>query len=164
MNYQVLIETDSALEVLDVDGSGNYIIGNELVGELAVLEPWWPQNVCPDGGMMMHGTRVFKHRKINHTHLSIESNDPLTLLESLIASYDLDWVVHGMYSTQEHPLTDANGDPLLDTDGIQLVGSVIEKAFDVSFLDYLADENGQRPTAPKPLHQFAGLVQMVVPA
>lgn len=166
MFYQAIVKTPSDLSILDIDGDGDYIIGNGIVGELAAMRTEWPEHPCPDGGTMMPGTRVVAGEKLNHVLLDISSNDPLMLLQGIIRA-----------------ATDANGDPLdwevvamdylyiWDVLAIDDNGEVITLPADLAPTNalepFLADEvdadgNTVRPTLPKALHTF-GSVGLEVP-
>lgn len=166
MYYQAIIKTPSSLDVLDVDGAGDYTIGNAIVGELATMRAEWPEHPCPDGGTMMPGTRVVAGKKLNHVILNISSNDPLLLLQGIIRA-----------------ATDANGDPLdwevvaldylyawdvlaMDDNGevITLPADLAPTSALESFLEDEVDVDGNivRPTLPKALHTF-GSVGLEVP-
>ena len=152
MEYQAIIKTPFSLSVLDVDGAGDYIIGNDVVGELATMRAEWPESPCPDGGTMMPGTRVHNSQKLNHVVLSIASEDPLMLLEGMISGYGLEWTVEVLEYLRpedkgEFP-ADKNPDPAL----IDWMADV----FDVN-------DNPVRPTLPVALNRWSGCVQMVVP-
>jgi hypothetical protein len=168
MIYQAIIETDSDLSVLTVDGSGDYVIGNDIVGELAALELEWPEIPCPDGGTMMPGTRVHGNRKYNHVILKIpdEYEDPYSLLEGLLVVYGLDWEVKAMSTRDKYPWIDENDDPILDEFDVPIVDVLTEVALDNSSETFLADieDPPGRPTLPAVVHRWGGWPELIVPA
>ncbi|RLB77290.1 MAG: hypothetical protein DRH15_11480, partial [Deltaproteobacteria bacterium] len=126
MKYQVLLEVDSGLDILATDEDGNFALGNDLILDLSLYTPWWPNHTCPEGGTQMPGTRVYNARKLVHAFISTDSEDPLAELEAVIAAYGLNWIVRAMYSLDTYPLVDANGDPVVDEEGNQETGPLIE--------------------------------------
>ena len=174
MIYQAIIEGDSDLDVLAVDGDGNYVIGNDVVGELAFLESEWSNVSCPDGGKMMPGTRVNNSKKVVHVLMHTDTQDPLGLLTLLFASYDLDWNILLLATLYALPDLDEEGNPIPipDTDPVEYEPDSIVYLMDTDagLLDYMADvvtdatdpENPVmgRPTPPIQLHRYhdVGLV------
>lgn len=168
MLYQTIIETDSDLDVLDVDGDGDYTIGNDVVGELATMQTEWANSICPDGGHIMPGTRVYKNRKVIHAILDINAEDPLTLLESLLAFYDLDWEVWILQSLGKHLVVNIKDEPILDEEDNKQYEATIEKDIDETFIKFLNDVYTgdppvtSRPTLPVKLHSYSGWESMTV--
>ncbi len=161
MYYQAIVKTPSNLAVLDVDGAGDYIIGNAIVGELAAMWAEWPEHPCPDGGTIMPGTRVVAGEKLNHVILNINSEDPLTLLEGVLTGYGLTWEVVALeylYHTDKYT-TDENGDTVEIPADLAPTNALEPWLVDVVDID----GNPQRPTLPVGLNQWQGCVQMEVP-
>lgn len=159
MMFQIVIEVDSDLDVLAVDGSENYIVGNDIVGELATMKTEWAEMPCPDGGQMMPGTRVHGNRKAVHAIVDVPGGDPLTLVEGVIEGYGLNWTVLGMYSPGLHLVLDTNGDPVQPIE----YAIVVERELDSTFEVLLADEpDGSRPSLPKQAHQYAGWLPVIM--
>lgn len=172
MIYQVIIEVPSNLAVLDVDGAGDFIIGNDVVGELAAMQAQWVNRACPDGGHMMPGTRIYNNRKVIHALITVPYADPLTLLEGVLDGYGLDWVIWTMESLREQLVVDENDEPVLVDDGegnmIKQYEIQVEKELTSDFAKFLADvmdpitELPVRPTLPKQLHQYVPWRTMMV--
>ena len=109
----------------------------------------------------MPGSTVVNGRKITHSEIVTDSEDPLAELELLIAAYGLDWQIVGMVQTRPGDTGE------VDQDGLPIIGPIYELPVDVSVLGFLVDEfdaagNPFRPTAPKKLHGMAGQVQFEI--
>ena len=143
MKYQILLEVDADLDILAVDANGNYVIGNDIVEEIANLSPYWPEEKCSFGGDLMPGTKVVDGRKIIHALITIESEDPLAELELLIVAYGLNWEVKSMYPVNDISIDEEDG---------------IEKEVDSSLLEFLVEDL----PLPRKLHQFAGMRGMEI--
>ena len=111
-------------------------------------------------GAVMPGTRAVNGKMLHYTCLR---NGPLTLamIEGMIKKHDLDWQVVGMQSVKALPVYDAEGEPVLDEDGNQVMELIVHKSLDMpAIAPYLSpdvDENGKE--TPKKgyvqLSQFA---------
>ena len=166
MYYQAIVKTPSNLAVLDVDGAGDYIIGNAIVGELAAMWAEWPEHPCSDGGTIMPGTRVVVGEKLNHVILNIDSEDPLTLLEGVIAGHGLDWEVLALeyFYISDKYTTDLETGETVELPADRMDGPAIEPFLQDVVVDGTPEAPIMgRPTLPAPLHAIDGNVQMVVP-
>lgn len=164
MEYQILLEVDSGLDITDTDVDGNYVIGNEVVSAISNLTPWWPRMLEDiSGGDIMPGTRVHNNRKVIHASVLIDAEDPLVLIEGLISLYGLNWSLLAMVSLDTFfvPPTGGASEGTLEP--------VVERQVPPSMIDFLSDvyddkNNAARPTAPVPLSTFSGRYQLIVPA
>lgn len=89
--YNVLIEVPDDLDVTMRDESGNFAIGNDVAYEIYLLGAYWPALVTP-------GTVIANPKKLMHCVIHTDIQDVLTLLDSMIIAYSLDWTVVGIQS------------------------------------------------------------------
>ena len=109
---------------------------------------------------IMPGTRVFADKKIINSVIYTD----LTTIETMITEFGLSWVVLAMQTAMKVPQYDAQDDPIIDPEtGLQVYAVNIYRPVPLSFLDYCADIDGQRPTVIPPLAKFSGHDDWILP-
>ena len=83
MKINLILTGPESLIVDDIDGNGDYIIGNDVVSHIDALGAIWPSDIVP-------GTHAVGGKKLAHTVIDTDSDDPLTLVSVLIKIYGLD--------------------------------------------------------------------------
>lgn len=89
MIYQVLLEMPDETQVDAVDQNGDYVLGNDVVYQISLLNSKWPKFRAPR-------TQAVAGRKLVHAMIETTSSNPDLLIEALIANYNLDWQLLGM--------------------------------------------------------------------
>lgn len=141
MILQAVLKVPEGTNVFAQDETGAYVIGDEVFAQLALMAPQWPRGLFP-------GCRAHGGYELVHALLDTDSEDPATLIDTLIAVYELDWVLLSLCSLDTQPQYDTNGDPVIedidDGDGGTITQQV--QAQDVyrsipaaTLLDYLGD-------------------------
>lgn len=148
MNYSLIMVVPESLQIDAVDGSGDYVIGNDIVYTTAQLNAVWPATIVP-------GTHPVASKKLAHAVITITSDDPLGMVNDLIILYALPWVVMGVQPFIETLVDDGAGNMI----------SLVQKNMDLAILSYINDrytydvngnQTGTQTKALNWLHQYAG--------
>lgn len=165
--YQLWVEMPADDHPSEQDANGNYI-SPEIVIILSELNCEWPgaKAPTPHAGYIAPSTRVNGGKKVLFVHIETGIEDPLPVIESIIAAEGKDWEVLAMGPRYKRDLYE----PELDEFG-EPTGEIVEAAWDMppdSRLEpYLNDVQvggtPTRPARPAQLPQWAGGVVMEVP-
>ena len=84
MILQAVLKVPEGTNVFAQDETGAYVIGDEVFAQLALMAPQWPRGLFP-------GCRATGGYELVHALLDTDSEDPATLIDSLIAISAPDW-------------------------------------------------------------------------
>jgi len=84
MKYVLVAEVPEDLNITDVDGEGNFVIGDDVIQTLTDIGAVWPSS--PAINSITVGVR-----KIIYLVVIMPSTDPILALETVIEMYALDW-------------------------------------------------------------------------
>lgn len=149
----VILSVPDSLDVLQQDGNGDFLVGNDVIAQINAVSGEWP-----DGGIMP-GTQPANSKKLIHALVDIDAANPLVALEVLVLAYELDWVIEAMQEVM--PTQEVQE---VDGENVLVNVPVVYKAVPQSLLDYIPDivtydEEGnetsrERPTIVPQLHQY----------
>jgi len=90
-SYDIILEVPENLDITALNPDGSYVIGNDVVIAISDLLSVWP-------GGIINGTEPVNGLKVCHANIKTSSELPVTLVQSLIDNFSLDWAIMLMQS------------------------------------------------------------------
>jgi len=124
---------------------------SDVAWEISELDTRWSSFPMP-------GTLVVGDRKVIHIAIRTSAEDVLTLVESLILSYELAWVVFGITSRKGYPVYEV--DPETEEEIIVGYESTVPKKMSSDIYPYLNprfdSEDVELPKDISWIHKYSG--------
>jgi len=149
MIYNLILLVPAGLDITEKDNDGNYLIGSDAIAAISELFAKWPFSLAV-------GTHSVNGQQLNHTQIMVQSDDIITMLESLIISYELPWKLMAVQSFFEVNQTEELPDGTIRA----FQAPIQYMPVDQDIYQYITLEEGESPTISM-IGNYAGASEWV---